>query len=337
MKKILLVLLIIILFSGCGKKKEVENKISEEKEIKKQEEEKIKIIDLESKSRPYAVMINNLNVVWGYQCGLQDAYIVYEMLVEGGLTRLMAIFKDVELERIGSVRSSRHYFLDYVSENDALYIHFGWSSEAEKSIKELGINNVNFLHYEGYTRDYSLGLAQEHTAFTTTKKIMDSVNYYGYRTTSDNKPLLNYSGSSLKLNKKDGVKEANEVYIAFSTGRNTSFVYDKERKIYNRFQNGVAQMDYVTKKQYTVKNIITYKLPVTFENSNVHIDDQDYQNIGKGNGWYISEGVAVPITWQKDSRTEKTIYKYKNGKQLVVNDGNTHIEIQPNNMELTIK
>ena len=62
------------------------------KEIK--EEKKLQIIDLESNTRPYAVMINNISNVWGYQSGLQDAYLIYEIIVEGGYTRLMALFKD---------------------------------------------------------------------------------------------------------------------------------------------------------------------------------------------------------------------------------------------------
>ena len=58
------------------------------------------------------------------QAGLNKAYIVYEMIVEGGETRLMALFKDRDLEKIGPIRSSRHYFLDYALENDAIYVHF---------------------------------------------------------------------------------------------------------------------------------------------------------------------------------------------------------------------
>ena len=57
------------------------------------------------------------------------------MLVEGGYTRLMAIYKDAKTERIGSVRSSRPYFLDFALENDALYVHFGASEQALADIK----------------------------------------------------------------------------------------------------------------------------------------------------------------------------------------------------------
>ena len=107
------------------------------------EEPKLKIIDLKSNTRPYAVMINNNSAVWKYQSGLNDAYIIYEMLVEGGITREMALFKDKDVSKIQSVRSSRHYFLDYAMENDALYVHWGWSPQAESDIKTLKIYGID--------------------------------------------------------------------------------------------------------------------------------------------------------------------------------------------------
>ena len=299
-------------------------------------EEKLKILDLDSNSRPYAVMINNISTVWGYQCGLDEAYLVYEIIVEGGYTRLMALFKDKSLDRIGSVRSSRHYFLDYALENDAIYVHFGWSPQAESDIKNLGVNNINFLSYNGYKRDYSLGLATEHTAFTTTKDIMNGADYYGYRKTSDANPILSYSVKSQDLSLIDGSIPANSVKIVYSPSRSTSFEYDSENKVYKRYQNEIAHKDYVTGKQYTAKNIITYQVN-SYTISGDSKGRQTLDNIGSGKGWYISEGYAVPITYEKTSRSSKTKYKYLDGTEIKVNDGNTYIQIQPLGKTLTIE
>ena len=203
---ILVAIITIIICLNLDDKKESIDDTTEEKTQNEEPkvEEKLKILDLDSNTRPYAVMINNIKTVWGYQSGLQDAYMVYEIIVEGGYTRLMALYKDVSLDRIGSVRSSRHYFLDYALENDAIYVHFGWSPQAQSDISSFGVNNINFLSYSGYTRDTSLGLASEHTAFTSTSKIMEGANYYGYRTTTESEPLLNYSVSSVNLSNMDG-------------------------------------------------------------------------------------------------------------------------------------
>ena len=52
--------------------------------------------------------------------------------------------------------------------------------------------------------------------------------------------------------------------------------------------------------------------------------------------YYITDGYAVPITWTKSSRKSQTVYKYTNGEEIKFNDGNTFIQIQPTNQELTI-
>ena len=66
-------------------------------------------------------------------------------------------------------------------------------------------------------------------------------------------------------------------------------------------------------------------------------DFSQLSNIGKGTGYYISNGVAVKINWEKTSRDAKTVYTYEDGTPLKVNDGNTFIQIQPKNQTLKIE
>ena len=56
---------------------------------------------------------------------------------------------------------------------------------------------------------------------------------------------------------------------------------------------------------------------------------QDLENIGSGEGYFITNGYSIPITWVKESRSSKTIYKKMDGEEIQVNDGNTAIEIEP--------
>lgn len=337
---VLLIALVVLFFVfGTGKKNLVDK---QEEEVKTEEPEttpepevpKVQIIDLDSKSRNVAVMINNIRTVWGYQSGLQDAYLIYEMIVEGGYTRLMAIYKDKMPERIGSVRSARPYYLDYALENDALYIHFGGSDQALRDVRTLGIQNINFLYDSGFWRDRSLGLATEHTAFTSMENINQQVSKKGYRTSTDASPVFHYSAVEVDLSAHGTVIPANRVYIDYSGSRNTSFDYDPVNKVYYRSQNGVAHKDYITGNQYTTKNIITYQV------RNYSLDSygrQALDNIGSGKGYYITNGQAVEITWEKKSRGEKTIYRYMDGTEIELNDGNTYVEIQPLGRTLTIE
>ena len=320
-------------------KKEVKDKppIKTTKKVEKKEEQ-VKIVDLNSNERPIAVMINNNKAVWGYQAGIQDAYITYEMIVEGGITRMMAIFKGKDTQRIASVRSSRHYYLDYALENDALYAHIGWSPRAESDIKSLNIPVINANNSSAFTWDNSLRIAREHKAYTSISRIKEAANKKGYRLTSDQKLLLTYQVKPLDLINYEGAIVANTIRIPYSKSHLTSYSYDAENKVYKRYQNNIEHKDYVTGLQYTTKNIITYKVHNYTLNDGYAGGRQDLNNIGSGEGYYISEGYAIPITWEKSSRSSQTIYRVKStGKELIVNDGNTFIQIEPDNQNLTIE
>ena len=294
----------------------------------------IKIVDLDSTSRPFAVMINNINVARPLQSGLQDAYIVYEIIVEGGITRYMALFLDQTTERIGSVRSARHYFLDYAMENDAIYVHHGQSDQAMSDFYSLGIDRIVVGEGDTGWRDTSLNVGWEHKLFTSIEKLNNGIG--SKRTTRNKDLLLDYSADSLKLSEIKDAKEANNVVIRYSNQTTTSYTYDPETKVYKRFVDGSPHKDYVTKEQYTAKNIITYQVVNYNLNDGSGKGRQGLNNIGNGTGYYISEGYAVPITWEKASRGAQTIYKYADGTELKVNDGNTFIQIQPKGESLTI-
>ena len=330
---IALVLIIgIVLFIVLSNKKESSSIDNTQKEETKEEiKPKLKIVNEDSKSRPYAVMINNHPTARAYHHGLQDAYIIYEIIVEGGMTRYLALFKDQDTAKIGSVRSSRHYFLDYALENDAYYVHWGWSPQAESDIRTLGINNINGLTYEGtyfYRETFLVSL--EHRGFTTMEMLKKATAKLNYRSETNKDLLLNYSIDTQDLSQQEEAKEANTVTIRYSNSITDKYVYDKENEYYLRYVNNSEHVDYATKEQYHFKNIITYQVA----NSSISNDEkgrQDISNIGEGTGYYITNGYSIPIKWKKTSRESQTKYYYTDGKELKVNDGNTFIQIQPKN------
>lgn len=302
------------------------------------EEAKLTIINEESTTRPIAVMINNHAQARPYHSGLNEANIVYEIIVEGGITRMMAVFKDTTTARIGSVRSSRHYFLDYAMENDAIYVHFGWSPQAQSDISKYGINNVNGLYDSGFWRDNALPIDYEHTALTNIENIKNVMSSRGYRTDYNStdvkkEQVLTYSVDEVDISGKEDSIIANNVSVPYSYYMTSSYTYDPTNKYYLRFANGVAHTDYVTKEQYHFKNIIVINV------NNYSIDNygrQTLDNVRTGTGYFITDGYARPITWEKSSREAKTVYKYTDGTVITANDGNTFIQIQPSNQSTTI-
>lgn len=292
----------------------------------------LKILDLNSDERPYAVMIDN-NVGYTAHAGLQDAYLTYEIIVEGGLTRIMAIFKDQDTELIGPVRSARHYFLDYALENDAIYGHYGWSEFAKNDIDLLGVNNLNGITnaQSTYWRDRSV--AAPHNVFTSIENLKAGAENRGYRTTSDDFENFDYSVDPISLDQKEGAMPANNISIRYSYYHTTGYTYDANRGVYLRSMDSQAHVDKVTHEQYYTKNIIIQKM------SNHSIDNygrQDIDDVSSGDGYYITNGYAVPIKWEKSGRSAKTNYTYLDGSTVKLNDGNTYVQIQPTDEALTI-
>lgn len=330
---ILVIGVALLLFLG-SKKDSTLPKITKKNSSTPTIESNLKIVDLNSKTRPYAIMINNLGVARPLQSGLQDAMIIYEMIVEGGLTRYMAVFQDQNTERIGSIRSARHYFLDYALENDAIYVHHGNSPQAAADFKTLNIDRISVDASKTGWRDKSLNVSTEHTLFTSIAKLNNGVG--NKRKTRNKDFLLNYSETPIDLSTKEGAIKANNIEITYSGSVKTSYEYDESAQNYKRSVNGKAHTDYVTKKQYTFKNIITYQVSNTSLNDGSGKDRQTLDNIGSGEGYYITNGYAIPITWSKSSRSSQTVYKYKDGTEIDVNDGNTFIQIQPKGKNLII-
>lgn len=299
----------------------------------KNKETKPKINIYNGTDRPIAVMIDNHKGAWP-QAGLNDAYAVYEIIVEGGETRLMALFKGKDLAKIGPVRSSRHYFLDYAMENDAIYVHFGWSPQAESDIATYNVNNINGI-IESSTDFWRVkDKKSPHNAVTSTKNILKMANTKGYRTTSNANSVLKYVDKEVVLNTE---KTATKIYIPYSTTQDVNWVYNEETKMYERYARGTKQTDWDTKEMVTTKNII-----ITFAENYTLTDvenkgRQGLKNIGEKKGYYITNGKAIEITCTKNERTEKTEYKDLEGNVIEVNDGRTFFQICPIDAEVTIE
>ena len=338
-KKLILIILIILLLIGIAfivfsilfddKGNNTSNK-SKNKSTKKEEkfkrDEKVDIIDINSKTRPIAVSINNTPVAIDAQTGLNNAYLVYEIPTEGYTSRLLAFYKDIANTKVGTIRSARHNFLDYAYESDAILAAYGWSHYAEDELTSNKINYVEGVVGEGKMyRENPLDLAYEHTVYGETDAIRDyATNIKGYNNESDNTILLNYNVGDVDLSKQDNSLVANKVTIDY--GDNTTvFNYDSTNKRYLKSVNGVERKDLILKDTINTKNIIVEKISYQM------CDDNHYwclNTTGTGEGYYITNGYAVPIKWIKDSRNSKTKYSYINGEEISVSDGRTYIEVQ---------
>lgn len=341
-KILIIILVVLIIIAGVLLALKIFNKgqvetTANEGPSTANEEPQVKIVNVDSKTRPYAVMINNNHSAWP-QCGLQDAYLVYEIIAEGGITRMMALYKDVYPTKIGSVRSARPYFIDYAEENDAIFVHWGGSPQAYTRLNQ-GIDDLDGIALENviFFRDKTLNRDYEHTGFVDLEKAKEYAEDKGYTRDTDKDLLLNYSIEEIDLSSNIQAKVADSLTLKYSNYHTTSYEYDAENKVYKRAMAGKPNVDLETGEQYTAKNIIVYKVRNYTLSDGDNKGRQGLENIGSGNGYYISNGYAVPITWEKSTHSGQTVYKYESGEEITVNDGNTFIQICPTDADIQIE
>ncbi len=298
-----------------------------------EKEEEKKPVTFSGTDRPIAVMIDNHKNAMP-QANLSEAEIVYEMIVEYGETRLMAIYKGDNLDKIGPIRSARHYFVDYALENDAIYVHFGESPQAEDAIDKYFVPDINGINE---SEDYFWRTDDRyapHNVVTSTKSILEIAKVKGYRTTSDEDSVLNYVVDEVNL---ENGQNAEDITIPYSQYNTVSYKYDAENKNYIRYSRDVKQVDWDTKEAVTVKNIIIAKVGNSTLNDGSDKDRQTIDNIGTLEGYYITNGKVIPITCEKESVTSKTVYKDLEGNEIKVNDGNTFIQMCPDDADIVIE
>ena len=285
----------------------------------------------EAERRPVAIMLNNINVALPQQ-NIGSADILYECQVEGYLTRLMGVYNDYEdLKAIGSVRSSREYYIDFAANHDAIYVHAGGSEEAYRNLKSRKTHNidaVNDYNVSGYFyRDPNrLGrMGYEHTLVIDGDKINGAIAAKKYRTTysSSFTNPLQFIGEGQQINLVNGTK-AKQLTVKFGA-HTTQFVYSASKNLYMRWQNNEKHIDGITGEQLGFENVVVLFCPYT-------LTKDDYNHIevtttGKGKGYYLTGGKKVDIHWSKSSGDAQVKLYYASGKALTLTPGKTNIEI----------
>lgn len=285
----------------------------------------------EAERRPVAIMLNNIAAALPQQ-NISAADVLYECQVEGYLTRLMGVFNEYEdLDAIGSVRSSREYYLDFAANHDAIYVHAGGSEEAYRNLKSRKTHNIDAVN--DYTvsgffyRDPNrLGrMGYEHTLVIDGDKINGAIAAKKYRTTYSQSFAnpLQFVGEGQQINLVNGTK-AKQLTVKFGA-HTTQFVYNAQKQLYMRWQNSEKHIDGVTGEQLGFENVIVLFCPYTLTQDDYH--HIEVTTTGKGKGYYLTGGKKVDIQWSKSSGDAQVKLYYASGKALTLTPGKTNIEI----------
>lgn len=273
--------------------------------------------------RPLAIMMNNVKAAVP-QAGISNAGIVYEAPVEGGITRLMSVIEDYDnLEKIGSMRSCRDYFIFYASGFNAIYVHYGQSAYALPILELPEVNNLSGL--ASYTDSVFYRTSDRpapHNAYTSFEGIQKGIEICDYSQEYDKDYKGSYTftkaGDEIEL---PGDQKAELIKPGYALNQ-PWFEYHEDDGLYYRFQYGEPQIDELTNEQLKFKNIIIQYS--TWRN----YDENGYLNIDvdAGNeGIYITNGKAIPVTWKKHEPWGPTYYYDSNGNEITFNTGKTFV------------
>lgn len=262
------------------------------------------------RTRPLAVMVDN-HPDARPPSGTADADAVWEVPVEGGLTRTMLIFRSAEAAEVGPVRSARPYFLRWAREYDAVYAHVGGSEEALKELAEdrLGLDDANEFRYGASFRRDTRRRAP-HNTYTSTEALRELARKNGWATSTD---AVDATLRGDLLAEGGPASSAKVTYVR--NGETAEFRWDGDLEAYALFRGGRAALD----RDGTP---IAPKTVVVIETEIVPAPDPrglgliGLKVIGGGKATVLRDGKAVEATWKKASASDPTRIDGPDGKKI---------------------
>lgn len=296
-----------------------------------------------SQERPIAVMFP-INKEALPQYGLSNVDVFYEILEEGKMSRQMGIINDWKnLDQIGNIRSIRDYFVYPAMEWDSIIVHFGGPELYVSDILlRPDVENINGTgtvkmgpDYGAFYRIKKPGVASEHTAYTSSEKLLSAVDKAGFSLKYRDEY---YQPDHFKFAKEEspntlegapGAKDATEIDMSncFPVTK-TSLSYNKEDGLYYRSIYGNKQSDAVTGEQLAFANVLVQNTFYEERDKKGYLYFQMHDDTR--DGYFFTQGKAIHVTWKKPNKDIHSNYaptKFydDNGDEVVLNTGKTMI------------
>lgn len=281
-------------------------------------------------TRPIAIMINNLKGSLP-QYGIYDADIMYEIEVEGGITRMMAIYADyTKVPKVCSVRSCRYYFPIFAHGYDAIYFSYG----SNETLGTPTLTRIGIDYFDGTTSSSSVfgkdsvrlqTYSSEHTAYVDGTLIPTLLDSTDTRITYDEGFDVNVFDfvDEVDFSSTVGTTTCSKVNLVFSTSYYSTFTYSEETGTYFKQHSGSAHIDSSNGEQLNYVNVFVLETDVT-NYTDGYLKVVDWTG---GTGYYISGGYAQEITWTKDTERSMIQVFDLDGNEIEVNAGNSYIGV----------
>lgn len=271
--------------------------------------------------RPIAVMVNNAPQARP-QSGLTQADIVYEVLAEGGITRLVAIFQSHNgVVTVGPVRSIRPYLIELGESYNGLLVHAGGSTDAYSIIQKQHKEDLDEIGNAGtsFWRDKSR--KAPHNLYTNMEKLRAGADRLKYK-----KEVTIPSYTFRKKEELISGENANKIDIRFLLkGYKVSYQYDATSQMYKRSINDSAHVDLNNNEQLQAANVMV-----------MGADHKVLDDVGRlsvnvnagGEAMLFQRGVMIKGNWIH--KKDDVIRFVKDGNEVPFVPGTTYINIVPN-------
>lgn len=293
---------------------------------------------------PMAIMINNIFAARP-SSGIDKAKLIYEVLVEGGITRYLLVTDETE-GVIGSIRSARPAFFELAAEWKSGYSYVGNGEYVAASPLASYIKNLDASHIGGGVYYRTSHRVAPHNLYGNLEGLYNfATNNLGMDLELE-EPLdqLLVSEEPVDRTELEGVlnvQPALDIDFSYSSAKHGvisasshGYRYDAERGAYLKYTDNIILTEEQTGEIVPVQNIIFMKLPYSLMENGVHwsvgyvsAKDQDGEPIPR-EAIFMNGGKAYPLEFTKES-PEAPINFTLNGEKLVLDEGLTFIQVLP--------
>lgn len=278
--------------------------------------------------RPVAVMFNNLKAAQP-QVGISKADVIYEVPAEGGITRMLALYQSLEgVEILGSVRSTRPYYIELALAHDALLVHAGGSPEAYRDISSWNVDNMDGVNggsdadifWRDQDRRKTMGY--EHSMVTSGEKILEYLAEGHFR--RQHQEGFDQALTFAEDGTPAGGTTAEHISLKFSYYKTGTFDYDAASGAYFVGQYGAPYTDGADGTQVTAVNVLVLETSI-YVNAGDSAGRMTAKLTGEGTGTFFCGGRSVPICWSRTDRYSPFLYTLEDGTPLTLGQGKSYI------------
>ena len=255
------------------------------------------------------------------QVGLDEADIVFEELVEGGLTRYIAIWHSSLPAEIGPVRSVRPMDPEIVSPFGGIFAYSGGQVRFIQMMQEAPVYNA--IHGQPDTEETFYRTSAKVAPHNVLVKAPELVDQH-----------LNLPAPERQFAYAPSVEESTAVVAGspvtsmnprFSGFSSPSWEWDGTQGTFLRFQTNGAADSASSGNQIFATNVVVLQVGI-----DVVEDIPTTRLVNQGKGWVATGGSILEINWFKATPESPIILTTDDGEEVRLGVGNTWTELIPN-------